>query len=482
MEKKGLTIAGKPAMKVLALPLAVALLLFFMLIPMGPDVSREAQNCIAVFFFFIVIFVAEPWPMALSCAMVLPVLLIFKVCNTSMFLKNGVQDSIFTILASFVIAAAMIKSNLGKRLTLTVLSKFGFSTKGITLGIVIVNILLCVTTSSFVCRYVILSPIVISLIDACKNPKAPESSKFAKNIMMTTIATNLTMTASTYTSLNLIAQMMGMLEGYGLPTYDYAQYIRIAFPVCLVLTVASWAFIQIIFKPDKDDISDVADKTIITGQLKEMGKITPNEVRTAYAVILAFLGYVFGGKIGFSIPGVTLAAATLLTLPGIGFLTYEDWKKEINWSMFFIVSGSVALGGILYETGAAAVIGNFIYTTLGFSKMGYAVGVLVFAIVVNYMHVLFVGTGPMTSAFIPITVGLCLSTGWHGSMIAIGIEILIVASSLMLFCSNTVTLMMMGTNKVEANDFIKYGFPFAIISAVIVWLAVLFYWPTLGIF
>lgn len=475
-------INGKPAMKILSVPLAIALFLFFMLIPMGPDVAREAQNCIAVFFFFIILFVFEPIPMGLSCIFVLPMITVLKIGNSSSFLTAGLQSSIFTILCSFVLAAAMLKSRLGERVTLAVISRFGFSTVGITLGIVVVNIILNFTTSAMVGRYVILSPIVIAIIDACKAENAPESSKFAKNLMLTMIVTNLTMSGATYTATPLVAQTMGMLESYGFATYDYMEYLKAAAPIALVVTFVAWAVIQIIFKPDKSDISDMADKEVITGRLKALGKTTPDEWKTGIITILAVAGWIWGGKLGLDVPTVTVLAAFLLTMPYIGFLTWKDWLEKINWYMIFVICGSVALGGFLYSTGAADVIGNFIYTILGIDKMGYAVGLLVFMLIINFMHVLFVGTSPYLTSIVPIGMGLCLSTGWHPGMLAIAIVYLSLAGAYILFCSNTTTLMSMSTGKVEANDYMKVGIPLVAIGSVIVWAAMMFYWPALGIF
>lgn len=469
-------------MKILSVPLAIIVLIVFLVMDMGPDVTRTAQNCIAVFFCFLILWIFEPIPMALSCALSMPVAAIFSVATSAEFMSAGINNTLITMLCSFVLAGAMVDSHLGKRITLFIISHFGFSTIGISLGIVVVNLLLNFTTSSMVGRYVILAPIVVSLIDACKNQDAPESSNFAKNLMLTMVITNLTLTVCTYSAFPLIAQLMGMLQNYGYEGLDYAEYFKACFPLSLAVTMAAWAIIQIIYRPKKGDIGNVTDRNLLRNQLAELGRMTSSEWKAAIVTIGAILGWIFGERVGLDIPNVTIIACVILTLPKVGMFTWKDWLDKIGWSMVFIVLGSVAMGSLLYQTGGAEVIGNFLYTALGIGNMSIGMGLLVFLIVINFMHVLFVGTGPYLAAIVPIAMGLSEKAGWNPGMIGVATIFLCAAGSFILFCSNNSTLMSVSTGKVEANDYVKAGTPILIAGAVIVWAAIMYYWPSLGIF
>lgn len=472
----------KKTRDLLILCLAFAVCFCLCAIPM-PGVRVRTQRCLAIFAFMMILLLFQPIHFSIAAMLEVAMFVLLGVAEPGEVMAAFGTSSTYMIVLSFVMACAITKSNLARRLVLKVLSMMKFSQWKITFGFTVVNILLTYFTSNMMMRMVIVLPIALAFVEECRTESAPKDNQFTKSVLFTVLLTNLTMGGAV-----LIATANGpvtnaLLESMGGTPFSYMEWLLFASPVCIVTTLAAWMGCVLVFRAKPGDIrEDLNETEMIRVKLKEMGKMSAFEYAAIMVQVFAIAGWIWGGHFGIDATTVAILGAVIISLPKVGFLGWEDWKTAIPWDMLLLLGGMVALGNMLNATGASSLIGSVMFRVLGFENMSENMGMLLLCVLMGLFHVFFCGTGPMTNSFIPITLSMASIAGWNMRTTAAAMTIIITGLSFMLCHCCTLTLMVKGTNLVSASDFPKVGVPLTLIGSLIVWLAYIFYWPHLGIF
>lgn len=116
------------------------------------------------------------------------------------------------------------------------------------------------------------------------------------------------------------------------------------------------------------------------------------------------------GLTGMNTTVVCLLGAGLLFLPVFGVMGWEDANKGVSWQIVLISGGGISLGDILMRTGAAKWLADAVFHHLGLAGAS-ALAVLLVMLVLQFMHVLFVGTAAMATALLPIVLGIAQTAG-----------------------------------------------------------------------
>jgi di/tricarboxylate transporter len=83
------------------------------------------------------------------------------------------------------------------------------------------------------------------------------------------------------------------------------------------------------------------------------GPLTPAEWRTVAVVVGMVALWLSEGWHGLEIATVTVVGALVLTMPGLGVLSWKDGLKAVSWNLVIFVGAALVLGRALIDTGAA---------------------------------------------------------------------------------------------------------------------------------
>jgi len=170
-----------------------------------------------------------------------------------------------------------------------------------------------------------------------------------------------------------------------------------------------------------------------------------------------------------------------LFLPKIGFLTWEDANKQISWGVLMVTGGGISLGDMLVETGAAKWLAVTIFHTLGLSNLSLVMTLVVIMIIVNYLHVVFVGTTPMATAIIPIVIGMASVLNVNPVILALPVGMIIGGYPQLMFYNTMSNVLVYGTGKVRVSDFPRTGFILCTVACLVYTLCAVTYWQWLGL-
>lgn len=183
----------------MGLPVGFLVLILLLLIPTPPELSTAGHRMLVILVFSVIIWMTEAvaYPVSAGIIMLLMAFLLgtapnmvnpSKMLGTSGALKMALGGFSSTALAlvgaALLIAAAMMKTGLDKRIALFVLSKIGAKTHHVLAGVICVGFVLSFFVPSTTARVSCMVPIVMGIIAVFG---VPRKSKFAA-IMLIAVA------------------------------------------------------------------------------------------------------------------------------------------------------------------------------------------------------------------------------------------------------------------------------------------------------
>lgn len=256
------------------------------------------------------------------------------------------NEAIFFILGAFILAAAMMKTGLSARLALGFLNRVGTSPRRLIAGVMSATALTCFAMPSHAAAAMVF-PIVLEVVRALD--LRPSRSRYAKALLLACawgagIGSNLALVSSARAALSL-----GFLTDAGVPGIPFGTWTLLAAPMVVLQLIAGFVLLLAFFPPDVQSTAPAV--TALQAHMKELGKVRWDE-RLAGLVLL---GAIFAWSIG----GLELGLANVAIVAGVALyvfrvLTWKDAEDYVNWGIFLLYGGAIALGAALDRSGAAS--------------------------------------------------------------------------------------------------------------------------------
>ena len=179
---------------------------------------------------------------------------------------------------------------------------------------------------------------------------------------------------------------------------------------------------------------------------------------------------------------VCLLGACLLFLPRFGVMDWNDANKGVSWQVLLVAGGGVSLGDMLMKTGAANWLASSIFNALGLAGTSALVVIIVVMLIVQFMHVIFVGTTAMATALLPIILAMATTAGIPPVALALPAGMIIGGYPLLMFYNTLPSILVYGTGKLRVEDFPKAGVVICIVACLLYAACAATWWQWLGLF
>ncbi|MDR3563385.1 MAG: DASS family sodium-coupled anion symporter [Negativicutes bacterium] len=459
------------------LPLAILCMLAIWFAPTPAGLTLVAKKALVLFAGIFVMYLCESMPLAVVSVAVLPLAVLLKVVPMSVALEGYSASTVYLLYGSFILAAAMVKTNLAERITFIILSKIGSSTRNITLGITLCNIVLNFLVPSATARTAILLPVCLGIIDLFQTQGR---TRFSAGLLLTLAFTSLTISAGTLPGTVANPVAVEFIVKAGGPDISYMQWLILGYPPALLMTFVTWWCIYKVFKPEHDEIPGGQD--FVKARLATFGPMSSEERRTLVVFLGVVVLWLTGDITKIDVTISALIGATALFLPGFGVLNWSDANKAVSWQILLIAGGGISLGVILLKTGAAKWLASAIFSALGLHGLSTLVLLIIVMLVVQYLHIFFVGTTAMVSAIIPVVLAIGAEAGIPPIVLALPAGMLIGAYPLLMFYGTNSNILVYGTGRVNIGDFPRVGVLLCTIACGVYALCAATYWRWLGFF
>jgi sodium-dependent dicarboxylate transporter 2/3/5 len=390
---------------------------------------------------------------------------------------------IFLFIGGFILAIAIEKWNLHKRIALNIIRIVGTDIVQIILGFMVATAFLSMWISNTATAVMIL-PVGMAIVAQLKdNPNTIEVENliFGKALML----------AIAYSaSIGGMATLIGtppnlVLAGVVKETYNieitFSQWFSFGFPISIVFLFLCWLYLtKFAFKFKQKTFP--GGRAEINRQLKDLGKITYEEktvlvvfVFTAFAWITrSFLLKSFIPAIDDTIIAIVFAIL-LFILPSSKksekLLNWEDTLK-LPWGILLLFGGGMALASGFDSSGLANWIGSQM-TSL--SSVPLIVLLLVLIAAVNFLTEI-TSNLATTAMLLPVLVSLASAIGVHPYFLLVGATVA-ASCAFMLPVATPPNAVVFGSGYLEIDDMVKKGIWMNIISIILLTLIVYFILP-----
>lgn len=453
---------------------AIITILFFDLEPGKPQVTRM----LAVVLLMAIWWITEAAPIAVTSLLPLALLPTLGILNGNAVSQEYANYVIFLFLGGFLMAIAMERWNLHRRIALNILLLTGSGPSRILFGFMSATAFLSMWMSNTATTMMLL-PIIMSVIVGMEKESSEENLPKIKRY-----AVGLLIGTAYSASIGGISTLVGTP-----PNLAFAQILKVIFPTAPDITFVNWMifalplsilmFIFVFFYLSSlycrcGNIT--ADRNVFRDHLKKMGPITGEE-RIVFVVFLslAFL-WIFRKNIelGFmSIPGwsslfpygnfindgtVAIAVSALLfVLPAPSRRNQRilNWKdaKAIPWGIVLLFGGGFALAAGFGESGLSLWIGD---------RLAFASGVhpllliLIISLTLSFLTE-FTSNTATTQMLLPVLAGMAVEIRMDPLLIMIPAT-LSASLAFMFPVATPPNAIVFGSGRLQIKQMVKTGF------------------------
>ena len=480
---------------IMGLPLAFIILALILLVPTPPDLSSAGHRMLGVLVFSVIIWITEAVSYPVSAAVIMSLMAFLlgtapnmlnpsKVLGTSGALKMALSGfsspALALVGAALFIAAAMMKTGLDRRIALFILSKIGARTNRVLAGVIIVGFVLSFFVPSTTARVSCMVPIVLGIISAFG---VPLKSRFSA-VMMIAIAqadSIWNVGIKTAAAQNMIA--IGFIEKQLGTTVSWLDWFIAAAPFAVIMSVILYFVLLKLIPPEMDEVP--GGQETITKELAKLGPMRSEEKKLMFiSVILLFLWSTEKILHPFDTSSTTLAAITLMLLPGIGIMSWKEAQSRIGWGTLVLFGVGISLGSTILSTKAADWIAHVIVNTFNLYDTTAFFIIAILALFLIIIHMGFASATALAAAMIPIIISVLQGASEHSALNVVGMTVIlqyVICFGFILPVNAPQNMVAFSTGAFAAKDFIKTGIPLTIIAYATILLLSATYWKFLGL-
>ncbi|MDB2703413.1 DASS family sodium-coupled anion symporter [Methylophilaceae bacterium] len=456
----------------------IGLLLFFSIVlnPTPESLSTEGWHVAAVALLMAAWWGTEAVPLPVTALIPLAALPLLQVSSLKETAISYANPHIFLFLGGFILALAIQRSGLHKRLALSVVSKVNASAGSI------VGTFMCI--SFFISMWVMNTSTTLMLLPIClaicvniKEALPGLSNKQIKNFEIA-----LFLGIAYASSIGGMSSLIGtapnivfagfMQENFNIDI-SFLDWMKIALPIGLIMLVASFIILTKIIYPSTFEIN-AATKNKIKKSLEELGKISRDEKKVFIIFLIAaslwigrpYLKY-HEMLLGLTDAGIAILAAIILfILPSdnkkSNLLEWDETKK-LPWGLLLLFGGGLSLASSISSSGLGQWLGT------SFSLLVELKPWLIILLITTFIVFLteLTSNTATTSTFLPIATSIAVAISVAPISIAIP---LVMASSLafMLPVATPPNAIVYGSGKITIANMIKAGFILNLIGILII--------------
>ena len=397
----------------------------------------------------------------------------------AMGLKGFSSTAFCLVGAALFLAAAMTKTGLDKRIALTVLSKLGTKSNHVVIGVICCGFILSFFVPSTTARVACLVPIVLGMISAFG---VPLKSRFAGMLMITVAQVDSvwnvgikTAAAQNMVAVNFIRTQLSV-------DISWMDWFIAAAPFAILMSFALYHVMMFLMPPEIKEIP--GGKETVKKLLADMGKITTNEIKLLVISICLLILWTTEKKLHvIDTSTTTMVAITLLMLPKIGVMQWNEVVNKINWGTVVLFGVGISLGSALLSTKAATWLANVIVSTFDLADSTTLTVLAIMALFLIIVHMGFASAAGLASAIIPIIISVLQQLKTPGVNV-IGMTMIlqyVVSFGFILPVNAPQNMIAYGTNTFEVRDFVRSGIPLTLIGFALIMLLGSTYWKWLGL-
>jgi sodium-dependent dicarboxylate transporter 2/3/5 len=460
----------------------VTLILGFALMaaPTPAGLTQDGQIVLVMSLMATMLFISEPVPLPSVALMIIVGQVVLLGLDSTTVARSLMTDSVLFIMGSLMLAVAVVKQKLDKRIALAIVRVTGTSVFWISFGIAAV----CGVLSSFIGEHTVAAmmlPVGVTLISLTSND--PAKVKNLAAVLLLSISYGCAIAGiGTPSGGARNAIMIGYWRDFFYDPanpetrrylMDYLTWITYAYPMFLIQLPIVSALLFWTFRPEYRDLSRAVAR--LRTQVMMDGPLGSRGWTSIFLFLLVIAGWIaFSETLGLGI--VAIGGAVLFLIAGL--VRWEDINGGVNWGVVLLYAAAISLGLEMKETGAAEWVARTFISALepfGLSTgAGLSVAVaLLTTIVTNTMT-----AGAAVAVLGPIVLKSASVSG--ADPLTIGfVTAISSAFAYLTAAAHPAFTIIYASGYLKASDFVRSGVRMTIVSLLLILAMATFYWPLL---
>lgn len=473
------TSSALPLSRKIGLYLGPLLFLVILMMPTTEPLSVEGQRVIAIATWMLTWWISEAVQLPVTALLPIVLLpLLGIVSDIGEATAPYANPIIFLFMGGFMIALALEKWNLHRRMALNIVQFTGTKADGILLGFMLATAFLSMWISN-TATAVMMLPIATSMVKILRDSYGKDDKKIANFalVMMLGIAysANIGGVATIVgTPPNSVLASM-ILDKYGYEI-SFADWFMVGLPFSVCLLFLSYIFLVKIIYPNHLGRFEASEE-IIKEELSKLGRLKKGEKITLIIFVSIALLWIFRGGVNWLIPGLGLND-TMIAMIGtiLLFVLPVDWQKgdfvlhwedtqKLPWGILLLFGGGISLASSMEKTGLIELIASSVGGEQSLSI--FWITALLTIIVLFMTEVM--SNVALVTVMIPVVAGLAGSFGENALLMTIPIT-MAASCAFMLPMATPPNAIVFASGEIEVNQMIKAGIVLNIISVIVIML------------
>jgi sodium-dependent dicarboxylate transporter 2/3/5 len=385
---------------------------------------------------------------------------------------------VFLFLGGFIIALAIERWNLHRRIALTVLSKVGAREDLQIGGFMIATAALSMWVSNTATAALML-PVALSVVPRLADGSVdPAKRGFAVALLL----------AVAYgASIGGVATLIGtppnaLLAGFMSETYGvqigFAQWMLLGLPLSLVMLLLCWLMLtRWLFPVAQQELPGA--RAAIREELRKMGPASIAEKRVAVVFGLTALLWITRPVLSSQFPALQLSDTTIAVVGALSlffipngirkneFILTWEYAERLPWGVLLLFGGGLSLAAAVAGSGLAEWIGSELS-----GLQGWPVFLLVLTVTVLIIFLTELTSNIATAAtFLPVVAALAVSLGQNPLLLAIP-AMLAASCAFMLPVATPPNAIVFGSGYLTIPQMVRAGIWLNLIGVVVILAAV----------
>jgi len=442
----------------------VSILLFLLpFITQPPQgLSREAYKALSIFLVSLLWWATRFVPLMITSLLGIIAFPLLGIMSTSSVYSKFGNTAVFFILGSLIIASAMNRSGLSRRIALRFLKYFGKTPLSLILSLLYLAAFFSVFTSGHAVA-AILMPIVLEIGSSlCEQENSETYLKFLALAPMwgAIIGSNTSFLGGARAPLGI-----EMLKNFTGREISFSKWILSSFPVVTGLILIS-TIILIKLTPKTIDISK--GLKILKIKNEELGKLTKREKYISLIITITIFAWIFFGT---SLGIANIAIASVIILFVFNLTSWNEVEKDVNWGVVLMYGGAIVLGSALADTGVT----NWLMSKLNISNP------ILFVIIIIFVSTLlteFMSNTAVVALILPVVLSTGITANIKPELLVLSV-VMSAGSAFTMPMSTPAIAIMSSTNYISMKDTFKFGVLLNLSAIAMTILVYLLYWPLL---
>ena len=424
--------------------------------------------------------VTEAIPIAATALVPLVLFPVLAVATMPAAAAPYANPIIFLFLGGFLMAAALQRVGLHRRLALAIVAAVGTRPDRLVLGFIVATALISMWVSN-TATVVMVLPLAMPVLELLENDHGDGS------VDRRAFEVALLLGIAYAASIGGLGTLIGtppnaLLAGFMVETHGirigFAEWMLVGVPIVLLGVPLTWLVLtRVVYRVGS--VAVAGSREVVAAQRRVLGPISGAEWRVGAVVAAAAACWIAMPWLERVVPGVTepavgLAAALLLfVLPAADGRAVLDARaiEDVPWGVLLLFGGGLSLAAAIQASGLSAWIG----TALG------GLRVLPPWLVMLAVTTIVVFLGELTSntataaAFLPLSSALAVGIG--ADPLALAVPTALAASiGFMMPVGTPPNALVFGTGRVRISEMIRAGIVLnvamiAVVTAVSYWIA-----------